>query len=422
MSSATDNDASEVGQSSPKEMHSGVSVVNTGDVIHLPPSTAYQNSAAPDGSNHLGEPEKSNEVVHNSLPGSDQPKSFWQLSASELVAYIFTKNAALRADILGDVFISYDLSTQNLLELLTIETKDQLFAEIGLDPKTKILKSRLFESLLIGEIAADQSVAEHHRKYWLNYQKSKQEARSSVQFTPEKTILISGGSENTGVAKRLAFGEETPKFLSLPGVEGSIPTPSFYKHIQGSTNSFFHMLDPKPASLKPELLQMGDGKLQFQFNMMPTPTVLHPFPTLAVFSKLTVPQFLLDYKIAQLGASKGAKKSLKECINPLIWNNIAKLIGVNLTVFEESTNDQTIYAALLKKFGATTCDEAMIQLKEIRFEFDDSTTPQEHFAGVLATHFTKFREQLTQYMFCQFAPGKELTPEAYDLSQRYFFP
>jgi pentatricopeptide repeat protein len=201
---------------------------------------------------------------------------------------------ALRADILGDVFISYDLSTQNLLELLTIDTKDQLLSEIGLDPKTKLLKSRLFESFLIGEIIADQSVAEHHRQYWLNYQKSKQEARSSAQFTPEKSILNSGSSENPGVAKRLALGEETTKFMSLPGVEGSIPTPSFYKHIQGSTNSFFHMLDSKPASLKPEFLQMGDGKLQFQFNMTPTPTILHPFPTLTVFSKLTVPQFSLD--------------------------------------------------------------------------------------------------------------------------------
>ncbi len=65
MSSATGDNASEVGQISSKETQRGVAVAETDDVLQLPPSNAYQNSAAPDGSNLLGETGKSNEVVHN---------------------------------------------------------------------------------------------------------------------------------------------------------------------------------------------------------------------------------------------------------------------------------------------------------------------------------------------------------------------
>jgi hypothetical protein len=167
--------------------------------------------------------------------------------------------------------------------------------------------------------------------------------------------------------------------------------------------------------MSPVLTTGADGQTQFQINMLPAVAVLHPFPFLDIFSKTTVPTFLRKFKIAKMSAPTGSSKTMKSCINPLLWPNIARIISPSLDVmtFRENTTDAEIYAALLKKYGARSADEAMLQLKEIVFKFDDSISPQDQFAGVLISHFNEVKEQLSQFLYCQFVD--ELTPEAIQL-------
>ncbi len=392
--------------------------------MSLQPSSAVQNSIASDGDvvpntiNPLGEsaqPAEANETRSGSDQSEKPPPTFWQMSASELFSFVQTRNPALKSELIEETFTSYDLSTANLFSMLTIETKDQIFSEMGIDPTQNLLKSLLIEKFFTTEIQADQSVPIDIRNYWSAYHKSK--FQSSPLVSPSQvhfgTPIRDHSSEQP--IKKLCFGESPPsKTLSIPGVATPIQTPSFYKHIQGSTNSFFHVLEKNiDTPLNPaSILRDQSGNIQLQINMLPAPTVIHTFPTLAIFSKLTIPNFLLEYKMAKLSAPSGAKKTLKNCINPLIWSNVARICEVDLDTFEKTTNDQTIYASLLRRFGPTTEEQAIDLLKAIKFNFDDSKTPQEHFSGELSTHFTKFREQLTQFLFCEFEKGEELSPDA----------
>jgi len=409
MSSATSADAAGAGQM--PEGNSGVLPQPTVVEVQPKESAPLQGSAAPDDISLLGEPVQSKDAQQSPPIGSDQPKTLWFMNCTELFAFILSKNSALRADLKGEVFTLYDLSTQALLQMLSVESKDAFFTEIGLDPSEKKFKSIMFESFLITEILADTSIPQHIRDYWLGVRTSK------LKSSPINSQAQSNSENLQEIAKRLEFDAlktpSKPSSLQLPGCATPISTPSFYKHIEGSTNSFFHMLSPQAALLQPAVATIGEnGHMTFSINMMPSATVVHEFPTLNSFSKLSISPFLLKFKTAQLGAPVGAKKSLKNCINPLIWSNVARCCGVDLSEFEQSTTDQQIYASLLQKYGPTTCDEAMTMLKEIVFEFDDSITPQEMFVEALTAHFVKFREQLSQFLYCKFDEGEELTPEA----------
>ena len=402
MASALTNSFGEAGQNQSDE------VLLQQPEVQSSPSDS-KGSEVVGSSNLLGESDQAKDAdakLVSPPPGPDQPHTFWQMTSAELFAFILHKNPALRADLKGESFTSFDLSTQNLLAMLTVESKDQIFAEIGLDPKTKFIKALSFETFLISEILADKNVLASIQNYWQSVRMSKYSALpslggSAAQFDPT-------------VQRKLDFNLTTPaksSTISLPGRMDPITTPSFYKHIAGSTNSFFHMLSPSSDTLPPAVASFENGQMSFNFNMLPTATIVHPFPSLETFSKNTVPPFLLKYKTAKLGAPAGAKKTLKSCINPLIWSNVAKVCGVDLDTFESSTTDQTIYASLLQKYGPTTGDEAMDLLKSLVFKFDDSITPQENFAGELSNHFVKVREQLAQFLYCKFDEGEELTPE-----------
>jgi hypothetical protein len=387
-------------------------LAETIEQVHVPSSSPLSNSGQPNASTLIGESKRPIEVDDVEPNRSDQPKTFWQLSASELVAYTLTKNSALRADIKGDAFVNLDLSTQNLLSMLTVENKNQLVAEIGFDPSTKLFKSIMFESFLVKEILADNHVPQIYRNYWNAFQTSKHSVGSfaGTQSTPSQV------AEST--AKRLDFGNAgspAPLFMNLPGRQDQIQTPAFYKHIVGATNSLFHLLKPADNSMHSSASIAsfgGNGQISISLNMQPQAAIIHKFPQLDAFNKLTVSPFLLAYKTAKLGAPAGTKKTLKECINPLVWSDVARACGVSLETFETKTDDQTIYASMLGKYGPTTADEAIVLLKNIVFEFDDSITPQEFFAGELSKHFVKVREQLAQFLYWKFEEGKELSAEA----------
>jgi hypothetical protein len=155
-----------------------------------------------------------------------------------------------------------------------------------------------------------------------------------------------------------------------------------------------------------------NGQFQLMLNMQPAVTIVNPFPMLEICAKTHIPQFLLKYKVAKLSAPIGTSKSLKSCTNPMLWPTVIKILTnpmISVEEFKARTTDAEIYAALLKKYGAKTDDEAMLLLKNLEFKFDDSKTPQEQFLGALQQHFIAFKEQLAQFLYCDFA-GDQLEP------------
>lgn len=391
----------------------------------------------PSASSHLGQSAQSSAAESNSqISGSDQsgkkPNSFWQLSATELLDLLQSKIQALKDDIDSTAILASNLSTQTLLDMWTVESKDDIYFAMGIDPKKNSFKALLLENFLIAQTISDSSVPDSIRNYWTNFKSqkfntfnsgaeasaggksSRQNSDLSTPIVNKKLSFIALEDEDdvvTAVTPKRTTS--MPKQISIPGVANPMTTPSFYKHIAESSNSFFHMLDNSPAQLSESTItQDAGGNFKLSVTMMPAAIELHSYPTLTLFSKLTVPDFLLKYKIAKLGASKNNKKSLKECINPLLFSAVAKACGVTLQVFQDETDDKAIYAGMLKKFGPSTSDEAMAILKELVFKFDDSKTPQEYFVGALQAHFTQFREQLSQFLYCTFEEGEDLTPEA----------
>lgn len=359
-------------------------------------------------SNHLGENAQLQAVEQIPMPRPDQPKHFWHLTSAELFAYALTKNQALRSDLKGDTFIAYDLSTENLLSMLNVESKNQLFTEIGLDPSSKLFKSIMFESFLIKEILSDNLIPKNIRDYWEKYQNSKHNVET-LSAPPSPSQI-----QQSPIQRKIDFGAQSPSTIKIPGREGNIETPAFYKHIVGATSELFHVLSPCEAESRESPISMfgQDGKLSISLNLPQQSATVYKFPTLEAFNKLTVSPFLLAYKIAKLAAPEGFKKSLKSCINAIIWSDLARSCEVDLETFEKKTSDQTIYASMLAKYGPTTSDEACDLLKKLMFEFDDSTTPQEFFAGELSKHFGKVREQLAQFLYCKFEEGEELSSDA----------
>jgi hypothetical protein len=371
-------------------------------------------SEAPIFSNPLGENLKpsanDNPPPSASLDGA--VKTFWSLDPIEFYKAIVAKIPALATELDANQFTSYNFSVQTLLET-TDATNFAVTVSEFLQSRNSF-KFRLLESFIVGEIISDSKIPEHYRKYWEEYKLARAMPMPVASPLPAVNFPSASGGlfQTPNVKQKLDFLPET---LKLPGLATPVQTPSFYGHLGQASGSMFSLLDHKPAAITPVISSGQDGQVSFAINMLPAITVVHAFPFLEIFSKTTVPAFLRKYKIAKMSAPDGSLKTLKSCINPLLWPNIARIISPTLDVmlFKEKTADAEIYAAMLKKYGAQSADEAMLQLKEIVYKFDDSVTPQDQFAGCLINHFNEVKEQLTQFLYCTFAD--ELTPEAIHL-------
>jgi hypothetical protein len=282
--------------------------------------------AAQVGSSHLGESSAS--VQLDNVPKADHlasgsPKTFWHLSASELFAYILDKNASLRGDLTGEPFTEFDWSTQNVLAQLTTELIPDFFDTIGLGDHISKFKIGMFETFLINQIVGDTNIPESIRSYWTAYRFSR---HAVLPASPKLSSVTPHSQVNDGISRQLNFGPSTPgqksQMMTLPGVASPMKTPSFYKHIDGQTSSLFHMLE-SPVQQLHSSIQNVNGLPSFQINMLPAVPVIHHFPSMDTFSKLEVSPFLFKYKIAKLSAPAGTKKSIKSCINPLLWSDMA---------------------------------------------------------------------------------------------------
>jgi len=372
-----------------------------------------------EGSSHLGETlQQSNVEISPSISNQSAviSKTFWSLDPTEFCTAITAKIPALQSNVDLSKFVSYSMSVQTFVSAIDASNFVDSILELVIGISQNDFKFRLLENFILGELTSDLSIPEIHRNYWADYKKSKSVPLPIAPQTPQIRAGSSASSpvvvDGQEVAKRLKF-ESTPGSLQLPGRNSPMATPAFFQQLGHSTSSLFSLLDHKPAPVSPMNFSAGsDGNLSFSFNMMPSAPITHPFPTLEILSKSTVPIFLRKVKLAKMSAPEGSSKSLKSCINPLLFPNIARFLPTPCDVmhFKEKISDAEIYAALLTKYGAKTSDEAMRQLKEIVFKFDDSTTPQDQFAGALINHFNEVKEQLTQFLYCTFED--ELTPEA----------
>jgi hypothetical protein len=390
-------------------------------------SDAVQNTqsvvVSPEVSNHLGESSKHGKDDSSKVEQIVLPNTFWSYDPQEFFNAIVAKLPALKFDFDPSNFIQFNLSARTFLETVDANNIVDVIASLGILQSANHFKFRLLENWLLSEIIDDVNIPENYRNYWREYRNSRTIAPpvakqfiSSPSSSNELPRNFSGGGaavENSSpnCAKRLF--DSTPEKMNLPGLSGAVNTPSFFRHIGHSTSALFSMLDSAPANLSPMVTTGEDGKFQIQFNMLPATPIVHPFPSLEILSKISVPLFLRKYKVSKMNAPIGQSKTLKSCINSLLWPKIAAKInttGVDLMHFKEKTTDADIFATLLKKYGPKTADEAMAQLKEIVFKFDDSITPQDQFSGALIAHFNEVREQLTQFLYC--SGLEELTSNA----------
>lgn len=374
--------------------------------------TPQSADVVPKANYHLGESSKPADSDNSSKDEIQPPsKSFWSYGPSEFYTAITAKLSALKSDLDLSQFQSFDLSVQTFLETVDASSFHQFSSDLGIHPVQKSFKFRLLENFLLGEIASDLNVPKIHRDYWEAYKKSKQISAPVASPLPSPSHRdVENTFDSPDVAKRIKFDEVTPSRMSLPGLASSIATPSFFSQLGNSTGSLFSLLDSNPHPATPMTVSGQDGNYQFSFNMMPAVAVLHPFPMLEILSKPSVPIFLRKYKVAKMSAPTGSMKTMKSCINPLLWPNVARILQVDITQFKDKSTDAQIYASLLIKYGPKSSDEAMLILKEMVFKFDDSKTYQDQFAGTLQNHFNEVQEQLTQFLYCKMAD--DLTPAA----------
>jgi hypothetical protein len=133
-------------------------------------------SSALDAISPLGEnsmPVVAEVVIRGSDQSAAQSPTFWSLTAAELLSLLQSKIPALKIDFLESAFISFELSTKNLLEMITVETKADIFSAIGINPTQQKIKALLLENFLIAETISDSNVPSHIREYWASYKTSK---------------------------------------------------------------------------------------------------------------------------------------------------------------------------------------------------------------------------------------------------------
>jgi glucose-induced degradation protein 4 len=362
--------------------------------------TARSDESMPSDSSHLGENAKRDDVEKsNSLSASTSaPKTFWSYDPKEFFDAITASIPALKSDFSLDTFVSFNLSVQSFLSTIDSESFSGIIAQLGIHPTTNPFKFRLFETFILNQIQQDINVPEATRNYWAEFKKSKQLPAPISPSIPIHTPIANvsnsrgnfafGGSASTP-AKHLDFSDDySPSTMKIPGRTDEIRTPKFFKDLGNTTGSLFSMLDaPNVSPQMPPMFATGEnGQFQLMLNMQPAVTIVNPFPMLEICAKTHIPQFLLKYKVAKLSAPIGTSKSLKSCINPMLWPTVIKILTnpmISVDDFKAKTTDAEIYAALLKKYGAKTDDEAMLLLKSLEFKFDDSRTPQEQFLILL---------------------------------------